>query len=289
MLKIGMFHNHYINLFYRAIGHVKDKTGKTVYLQDHVLPTTVVQNKSGYHSQTIDVDSHNKYEELPSLGVCGDILMAIASDEAAPTPIIGPLPANLTPTQNLLRYMGPIGTRKEEIKILLNSVGITNDSFHEIVPNTRLNLQLLQKISDYLYSTKTFRNEKVKIDSLTSDGEAVQFIRTKPTSDNINVATRWTNKIIRPYSANAEATTTFGASYFVGFQIFKEATNTNNTNWCCVTSEEPGWIIPQDWIANRNARRNLPDGFSTDRFVSISDSQEVRTNAITRRMITAPR
>lgn len=276
-------------LYYRSIGHVRDKTGKTVFLKDHTLPVIAAQNRSGYHSSTIDASNHNLYEEMPSLGICGDILMAIASDEPAPVPTIGPLQNDTNPTENLLGYMGPIGTRKEEIKILLNSIGITNDQFHEIVPNTRLNLQLMQKISDYLYTTRTFRNEKIKIDSLTSDGEPVQFIRTKPTADNTNENTRWTNKIIRPYSTNAEATTTFGASYFVGFQLYKEATGTNNRNWCCIVGTEARWTVPETWISNRNARRQLPDGFSTDRFVSISDSQEVRTNAITRRMIIAPR
>lgn len=86
---------------------------------------------------------------------------------------------------------------------------------------------------------------------------------------------KWTNLIERPKSSNASPTTVFGVSYLMGYQLYKETI--------------PTWVIPEEWIENRNARRVLPEGMGVDRFVSISDSQNVRTNAIVRRMIVSQR
>ncbi|CAH0717700.1 unnamed protein product, partial [Brenthis ino] len=109
-------------LFLKGIGEVKDATGKTVSLADHVLPSVVQQGFGGYHSGVIDANTHNLYEEIPCLGSCGDILMAETSDEAHPVPNFRVLPARIRATRSLNGYFGAIGTRKEEV--LLNSLKI---------------------------------------------------------------------------------------------------------------------------------------------------------------------
>lgn len=60
-----------VYLFLNGIGEVNDATGKTVYLANHQLPVTVVQGSGGYHSNAVDDASHNLYEEIPSIGICG--------------------------------------------------------------------------------------------------------------------------------------------------------------------------------------------------------------------------
>ena len=57
-----------------------------------------------------------------------------------------------------------------------------------------------------------------------------------------------------------------------GFQTFKEpgdgATITEqHAKWCCLAGQgDKPWVIPNGWVANRNARRNLPPGIGTERF-----------------------
>lgn len=277
-----------IYLMLKGLGHVKDMTGKTIYLRNMTLPTHQVQGKGGYPSQMINNESHNMYEEIPLLGICGDILMAQSEENAQPN--ISVLPPGTQPTMNLVGYFSRLTNQKEEIRILLHSVGITGIAFAETVQGTRLNIHLIQTISDYLGTIPTFRVEKVKMDSLTSEGDSSQFIRSIPTQENTNINTKWTNKVIRPTSANAESVTKFGASYMTGYQLYKEPTNNNHSNWCCLAAMPDGdWIIPPEWILNRNANRALPLGFDANRFVSISDSQLNRTNAIVRRLITSQR
>lgn len=186
---------------------------------------------------------------------------------------------------------GPIGTRKEEVRILLNSVGVAATSFDEVIGGTRLNIHLVQKVSDYFAGSPTFRNEKVKLDSLTVEGDAAQFIKSIPTDENVDVNARWSNLVIRPKSASANTTSTFGASYLMGYQLAKTAIAEDNSNWCCLTAANAvnPWVIPPEWIANKNQRRALPPGMEIERFASISDSQRNRTNAIVRRMIISPR
>lgn len=279
-----------IYLFIKAVGEVKDASGQHVFLKDHSLPVTVVQGKGGYHSQKIDANTHVLYEEIPSLGICGDVLMAEAAEGTA-TPHFKVLPAGTKATKALCGYFGDISARKEEIRILLESVGISSTAFDEVVSGTRLNILLVQRVSDYLLGSKTFRNERVKIDALTAEGDQVQLIRSVPTSENVTKAEKWTNLVIRPKSANALPTTTFGASYLTGFQLEKTPIEDDHTNWCPIekATAASNWTLPATWIANRNSRRTLPTGMDVERFTSVSDSQRHRTNAIVRRMIVSPR
>lgn len=278
-----------IYAFIKALGNIQDKTGKELFLRDLDLPVAVTANRGGYHGAVIDEGNHNLFEELPNLGVIGDVLMAMSNDVLV-QPAIGPVPATTVATRNLLGYFGRTRLQKEEIRIYLNSIGISQNNFEEVIPNTRLNMRLVQGVSDYLGKFITFRNEKVNIPSLSSEGDRTLLVRSRPNDENIDVNTTWTNKVVRPTSAAAEGITTYGASYMTGFQLMKEATGNSHQNWCCVTpAANSRWEIPAGWIANRNERRRMPDGFDAERYASIADSQLNRTNACIRRMITAQR
>lgn len=280
-----------ICLFLKGIGDFKDVTGKTVKLVNHTLPVTIVQGRGGYHSAVIDVESHNLYEEVPSLGICGDILMAEASQAANPTPNFRVLPQNTRATRALAGYFGAIGTREEKLRLELESFGITATDFKEQIAGTSLNIRLIQKVSDYFARSPTFRKEKVKLDALTADGDSVQLIKSIPTDENVNPNVTWTNLIVRPTAATAIPTTVFGASYIMGYQLTKGPVANSNANWCCVEQANPAqpWVIPQEWVANRNARRVTPEELDIARFVAISDSQRNRTNSIVRSMIISQR
>lgn len=279
-----------IYLMIKAIGNVKDKTGKIIFLDDHDLPTQMSQGQGGYHAAVINAESHNLFEEVPCLGVVGDTLMPIAGAQQQPVaPNIRVVPAGRVGNNNIAGYYGQSGQRKEEIAIALNSVGITANAFEETIPHTRLNIQLVQKVSDYFSSCPTFRMEKFNHAALSADGDSTQFIQMRPVAEeNLDVNVRWTQKVARPYMANTETLATIGASYFVGFQLYKEPTNGDHQNWYCLNIT-PNAPADPAWIANRNERRRLPEGFGTQRFSGISDSLRNRTNAIVRRLIKTQR
>lgn len=72
--------------YLKEIGTYTDKMGKETRLEVPPLPTTVVQNFGGYHAAEINTDTHALFEEVPSLGIAGDMVMALASDDAEPVP-----------------------------------------------------------------------------------------------------------------------------------------------------------------------------------------------------------
>ena len=113
------------------------------------------------------------------------------------------LPAGTRTTRALTGYFGAIGARKEEVRIELESIGVTATRFAEQIARTRLNIRLVQKVSDYFARCPTFRIEKVKVDALTVAGDEVQLIKLVPTSEITNAAARWTDIIVRPTSAQS--------------------------------------------------------------------------------------
>lgn len=58
-----------IHAYLSQIGTVTDKMGKETEVDIPPLPQAVAQGFGGYHSQNIDVNTHNPFEEVPSLGV----------------------------------------------------------------------------------------------------------------------------------------------------------------------------------------------------------------------------
>ncbi|KAG8222717.1 hypothetical protein J437_LFUL001887 [Ladona fulva] len=66
-----------IYTYLSQIGGVSDKGGKTTELDVPNLAVTRVQGYGGYHAATIDAQTHNQFEELPSMGIAGDVLMAL--------------------------------------------------------------------------------------------------------------------------------------------------------------------------------------------------------------------
>jgi hypothetical protein len=66
------------------VGNYTDKMGKETKHQVPALPTTVVQGFGGYHANAIDLNTHNLFEEVSSMGIAGDIVMALASPDNGP-------------------------------------------------------------------------------------------------------------------------------------------------------------------------------------------------------------
>lgn len=122
--------------------------GKGTYLDVPTHPTTVAGGKAGYHAAAVTEDSHCLFEEVLSLGVAGDMLMAVATDAQEPAPVFGlTFPDRATASDNLLGKFSPIGTRRPEIAQRLAGYGITGVSFQEYCVNTRFNRQYFRSMS----------------------------------------------------------------------------------------------------------------------------------------------
>lgn len=98
----------------------------------------------GYHSAgPTEVEDHNKYKELPTLGIIANLLMA-SSTPAAILPVNIPiLPENTIASENLIGFNPALSKQREEIRQLLSLVRITVNQFSESVPIWRALLHCL--------------------------------------------------------------------------------------------------------------------------------------------------
>jgi len=168
--------------YLHQIGQFSDKMGKTTDVGIPSLPTARAQGMGGYHAPSIDENTHNLFEEMPSLDIAGDMVMSLCQEAQEPTPNFWvQLPERAVLTQNLTGRIFPITPRRPEIKQRLAGQGITALTFPEFERNTRFNLRYVKSISDILGKFETFRNEKICFARLTSSGGETQVIQTKPT------------------------------------------------------------------------------------------------------------
>jgi hypothetical protein len=146
-----------IHAFLMQMGNVTDKLGKETNLEIPPLPTTVNQGLGGYHSAAITAETHNAYEEIPSLGIASDMLMAAASNHEDPEPNFRMgVPEGAVVTKNLVCSHPIIGPRRVEIRQRVFSYGITPNAFPEYVTGTRLatsGLTLYSLRTDHIENT----------------------------------------------------------------------------------------------------------------------------------------
>lgn len=281
-------------IYLSSIGSIVDKMGKRTFLDPPPLPVSVAGGFGGYHSNEVTVDTHNVFEEIPSLGIAGDMLMAAAqpADEPARNFRIA-FPQHATYSDNLLGNFPVIGPRRAEIRQKLAGFGITATNFEEYCRNTRFHRQYIKDISDMLGSWETFKVEKVNFPSLTSDGATVQAVMSRPIHEE--EANNWLKRVVQNTSAEDESTATMGAAFVFRFQLFKIAnagatTLARNQNWCCVTSQQGQvYDLPEEWVVNRNGRRHLPDVLECERFRAIALNTQIATEDAIRRMVKTTR
>lgn len=133
----------------------------------------------GYHAAEINEQTHNLFEEIPSLGISGDLVMALCQEGDNPTPnyrVRKPTGTifNTNLTGNVSRIGGP--RRPEILQKLAGTQGITATRFPEYLEGTRFNLKYLRSISDILGKFETFRTEKICFSRLTRYGGETQVI-----------------------------------------------------------------------------------------------------------------
>lgn len=203
-----------------SIGSIVDRMGKRSFLNTPALPIATAQGFGGYHSAEVTQYNHNVFEEIPSLGIAGDLLMAASTAAGEPERNFHvAFPADATYSDNLLGQFIIIGPRRVEIRQKLAGFGITATRFDEYCDNTRFNRKYLQDISDLLGKWETFKIEKVNFPSLTSDGNITQCVLSRPIPEEEGPT--WLNRTVQNTSAEDESTATMGAAYVFRFQMFK--------------------------------------------------------------------
>lgn len=274
--------------YLQQVGTYTNNTGQEMALEIPSLPITVgVQDMGGYHANAVNSNTHNLFEEVPSLGIAGDMLMALASEDAEPVPNfhIGK-PEWSEFTTNLIGNFSPIGQRRPEIIQRLAGYGITVDSFDEYVPYTRFNLLYIKSLSDIIGKFQTYPIAKTSFKNLGHSGGETQVIKTQPVhKDGIE---NWRSRSVQAMSASPAIE---GAAICFGFQLYKEDGGgedraAKTSNWSCIRGNgEAPWNMPDDWYNNRNLRRNLPEENRTERFRAISQRQDNMLFNLVRGMI----
>lgn len=256
-----------------SIGAIFDKMGKRTYLSVPTLPVSCVGALGGYHADTIDVNTHNLFEEIPSLGVAGDMVMAACSEEDEPRPNFHVrMPDGSAVSDNLTGCYPIIGPRRIEIRQKLSGFRITTTIFDEYCHNTRFNLRYIRRLSDIIGTWKTFKLERVCFQKMLSDGLTVQAVMSKPIPEETGDS--WIRRRVQNLSVENDPVMMDAAFMFL-FQLYKtedtEGTPTErNKNWCCIKTTGE-WTIPEEWIENRNSRRDLPGFLRCERFETISN------------------
>lgn len=280
--------------YLQSVGNVKDTMGKTTYLKVPDLPTAVAEGLGGYHSVEVTTTTHNLYEEVPCLGVAGDMVMLLSSQYTEPARNFKiKFPVGTEASQNLLGNQVAIGDRRPEIKRKLAGYEITQTAFPDDGNGTRFNRPYVLAMSDALKKCNTFKNEEVTFSKLTTNGNMTMVITTEP--EAVGPTERWTNVTAYSTSPEESSAATLGAASIFGFQLKKkakteEATFEANKNWLCVRKTGQGdWPGMRDWFDNKNARRQLPPVLQTARFYSLGLNLEEQRIDIIRRQVVQPR
>lgn len=284
-----------VHVYLSSLGAVNDKAGKRTEVLFPNLPTAVRGGKGGYHTAAVDVNSHNLYEEIPTLGIMGDVLMALATGGQNP-PVNVPLdiPANSSLNENCLGYVTTPGQQRPEISQNLRRFGITDAAFAEFQAGTRFNLRLLSAQSALIGDMDTFKVEKVLFANLSADGTLAVAIQSKPDL-TVDGTLTWRQRTVQTMSPEASSAALMGAGNFCGFQLRKEdGTGANaseeRSRWCCLSStDHAAWPIPNAWSNNRNDRRQMPSGIGTERFGTAGVRQDVLLDSISRRLVLTKR
>lgn len=171
--------SHPVYMYLNQIGTYKDGLEKTTELNVPELPIVKAQGMGGYHAAEVNCETHNLFEEVPSLGVASDVVMALCQNSPTPKPNYRfKIPNSAKVNENLTGHIKNIGPIRPEIVQRLAGQGIISISFPELVKETRFNLKYVRSISDIISKFHTFQCDKICFPRLTKYGGETQVITT---------------------------------------------------------------------------------------------------------------
>jgi hypothetical protein len=98
-------------------------------------------------------DTHNLFEEVPSLGIAVDMVMSSCQETSEQVPNLRvTMPAGARPPENLVRRFCPIGAVRPEIKQLLAGQGISASTFKEFERNTQFQFRYMKSLTSLKFS-----------------------------------------------------------------------------------------------------------------------------------------
>lgn len=168
-----------IYLYLQALGVVKAaSTGQQLIPSFPALPVTPIQGFGGYFG-AVDDETHNLYEEFPTLGVTTEGLRRSISDAAAGNCTSSLAPQNAQVNQNLLGYTPLVGRRPESKNQFL-AAGVAPDQFPETIQNTGFSYDILYLMSNWLQTTKTFKLQSLHFATFGLNGVQGQIVVSRP-------------------------------------------------------------------------------------------------------------
>lgn len=266
-------------LYLRALGTVEQAgTGQVLIPEFPTLPEAQVAGFGGFFGE-LDADTHILYEEFPALGVLAESLRVSLSD-APPGDYASVLALEgLNVNENLCGYR-PLANRRAEAKNPFLNMGITADVMPESIPGTAISFAVIQMISTWLSKSSTFKLQQVDFTRSEMMGSNAQTVLERPIVEELQPNVRLTSSQLYTSSLDKASPNTFGVALYGLFQLYKEARggqgnlSVRSRTWCCVdfTGIDADTTIPDVWIINRNARRNLPVEYASNRFSTISQN-----------------
>lgn len=267
-------------LYIKSLGLIEtSSTGQTLIPTFPNIPNQAIGGFGGYWG-AIALDNANQYEEIPTLGVAAAGIRAAVGVHAAgrydSALDVGDAENEnqILVNANLLGFE-PLVNRRDEARNFFLNLGIQENEFPNTVENTAFSYALLHQMNSWLATTKTFKMQTVSFDTIGRNVSQAQALiqRPIPAAD-----TRCINGEVRSTSLFKATTNEYGIGYFTLSQLFKEPApgaanlSVRSQTWTCqnYTGADAATIIPAERVAQRNARRNLPDEYAALRFESLS-------------------
>lgn len=147
------------------------------------------------------------------------------------------------------------------------------------IANTGINYNAVKVVSNLLSKSETFKLADVDIFSIPNTGSLGQIIQTIPTNEAIDTELRASNIEVTAQSYATGTATQIGISEVFGLNAWKGTSEDHPwQSWSSIT-----WTAatppPDQFVANRNAARNLPDRFQARVFytgiISLQDQRKM--------------
>lgn len=244
-----------------TFGTLMAPTGEKLKTQVLPAPREWIGGFPGFWGP-VNQETHNLYEELPSLGLCTERVRASLHEPYAPR-YVSELDPRLN--ENALGF-GRVAMVRPGQRSYLSDLGF---SINEVPTDTNawgFSMAVLRRVSNALTETcsETFRLTPWSVLGTNPTGSIAQLTLWRPVITEPN-GTPITKGEVSGESLIRSTTTLVGVSLTYLLQLYKEpaldpANGPNaspaTNSWCCVTHTQAD-PLPQEWSDNRNVRRTF--------------------------------
>ncbi len=242
-----------VSIYLKSIGTITSVTEQTL---SPVLPDYPNAGGHAMWSPQIDAQHHNHYELFPTVGIAAEVLQAeLLPTNAAWEPSV--VPPGTIPTNNLQCYFQPV-EQKNEVKQIIIGSGVNANDIGATIPNSDINIPLLQAISSALDRLDVFPLESTCFGSMEPNGSPSQLVQIVKTDNDSPVSIPAGEVSIYDYTRDSSGTV--GMAIVYQQNVIREGPLANNAyvSWCCLRNRDGQNIVDGPWYANRNALYQYP-------------------------------